>query len=99
MMNRNYHDLYKALIKAYYDGHFEDEFERLLSKFENKEEAKKVLCALCGAEEILDKDGHEFVFALINYKDSILSLKYKHHFQDLLTKDKNITSILTRYKI
>ncbi len=65
-MNRNYHDLYKALIKAYYDGHFEDEFERLLSKFENKEEAKKVLCALCGAEEILDKDGHEFVFALIN---------------------------------
>ncbi|MDO5291470.1 MAG: [Fe-Fe] hydrogenase large subunit C-terminal domain-containing protein [bacterium] len=65
-MNEKYHDLYKGLVKAYYDSHFEDEFAKFLEGFENQEEAKSVLATLCGVEEIKTKDDHEFVYHLIN---------------------------------
>lgn len=65
-MNERYHGLYKDLIKAYYDSHFEEEFEKFLEEFDDKEEAKRVLATLCGADEIQATDDHEFVFKLIN---------------------------------
>ncbi len=58
--------MYKGLIKAYYDSHFEDEFAKLLKEFDDKEEAKAVLATLCGVEEIKTKDDNEFVYRLIN---------------------------------
>lgn len=64
-MNQKYHELYKKLVKAYYNRRFEEEFETFLSEFEDKQEAKQVLASLCGVEDSLEQDDHKYVQQVI----------------------------------
>ncbi|BBF43698.1 periplasmic [Fe] hydrogenase [Lachnospiraceae bacterium KM106-2] len=64
-MNPKYQELYKKIVKAYYDNHFEKEFESYLEEFEDKKEAKQVLAALCGIEEISEENDHKFMLELV----------------------------------
>lgn len=67
-MNEKYHSLYKRLVKAYYNNHFEEEFQKVLNDFGDKKEAKQILATLCGIEEIKneeEQDDHLFALAII----------------------------------
>lgn len=64
-LNHKYHEPFKELIKAYYDNRFEEELERFLQEFEDKDTAKQVLTTLCGIEEIDEADDHKFIQQVI----------------------------------
>lgn len=66
IMNKQYNDLYKQLVKAYYNGHFEEDFNKVLSHFKNQEEAKEVLTSLCGVDLEPYEDDNEFTQAIID---------------------------------
>ena len=66
MMKEKYRDIYKELVKAYYEGSFEETFEALINKnFESKDEAKEILAILCGVETNLQIDDHEYMQSII----------------------------------
>ena len=47
----NYRELYKNLIQAYYNSHFEESFQKMLEEdFEDLDEAKQILSTLCGVD-------------------------------------------------
>ncbi|MHC1748141.1 MAG: [Fe-Fe] hydrogenase large subunit C-terminal domain-containing protein [Cellulosilyticaceae bacterium] len=56
----------KELIQAYYKDCFEDTLRNILKEsFDDKEEGKKVLATLCGVEDKICEDEHEFMNSLI----------------------------------
>ncbi|MBU5592446.1 iron hydrogenase [Clostridium sp. MSJ-4] len=56
-MHKKYEDLFKSLVKAYYNDTFEDEVDNLLSKEGyKKEEMAKVISNLCGVTVEYSKD-------------------------------------------
>ena len=56
-MKKNYKELYKQLIQAYYNSHFEESFQQMLEDdFDNLDEAKQILSILCGVDLISTSD-------------------------------------------
>ena len=68
----NYRELFKKLLKAYYEDVFEETIEEVLLKEEvNRENFAKVLSALCGVEVDYSKDfSNDLKKAIENYKES-----------------------------
>lgn len=58
-MKEAYETIYKALIHAYYQGHFEETLEEIHAQHGNKEEIEEILAVLCGVERG-DKSSHQF---------------------------------------
>ncbi|MBE5960338.1 MAG: iron hydrogenase [Lachnospiraceae bacterium] len=66
-MKDKYQDLYRRLVNAYYNRNFEEVFEHMLkTEFENKEEAREILSALCGVENDVNKDDYIFTQVIID---------------------------------
>lgn len=68
----NYRELFKKLLKAYYEDVFEETIEEIFSKKEvNRESFAKVLSALCGVEVDYSKNfSNDLKKAIENYKES-----------------------------
>ena len=66
-MQKKYNDLYKQLVQSYYNGSFEETFLNLMqNNFESSEEAKEVLCTLCGVENEDVSDDYIFTQRIID---------------------------------
>ena len=68
----NYRELFKKLLKAYYEDVFEETIEEVFSKEKiNRESFAKVISALCGVEVDYSKDfSNDLKKAIENYKES-----------------------------
>jgi Na+-translocating ferredoxin:NAD+ oxidoreductase RNF subunit RnfB len=66
----NYNDLFKTIVKAYYENHFEEVVNKLLQTNEDdKEHVSKVIAALCGVEVNASNTSYaaELKKAIMNY--------------------------------
>lgn len=65
-MKEKYGAIYKELVKAYYEGRFEETFEKLLKEdFKSTEEAKELLAVFCGIEADTTADDHTYIQSVI----------------------------------
>lgn len=69
---KNYSDLFKKLVKAYYEDVFQETIDEILSRKEiDKKKFAKVVSALCGVEVSFSKNfSQELKSAIENYKES-----------------------------
>ena len=59
--------IFEKLVEAYYHNHFEETLHQILKEeFENKEEAKEVIGALCGVEVEATTDDYQFIYQIID---------------------------------
>lgn len=68
-MNAKYQDMYKGLIKAYYDRTFETELTKILEEADDRQEVLQVIATLSGIEDIpeeLSANDHQFINAVIS---------------------------------
>ena len=66
-MKKEYEELYKQLVDAYYHNHFEEVFAMIMKeKFESKEEAREILAILCGVEDEKERDDYSFLQAVVH---------------------------------
>ena len=72
-MNKTYSEIFKALIKSYYEGNFEDKVQDLLTKNNiDKDELSLIISSLCGVEVNFS---HNYIE---NLKKAILSYEVNH---------------------
>ncbi len=73
LTNKHHRNLYKQLVKSYYEGNFDEEFDRILNHTEYKREATlKLISALCNQEIDINAPDNEVktqvIYAITNYK-------------------------------
>lgn len=65
-MNGKYDDIHKRLVEAYYSNKFEVTLKDILENdFEDPEEGKQVIAALCGVDVDKSKDNNDFIFKIV----------------------------------
>ncbi|MBP3888401.1 MAG: iron hydrogenase [Cellulosilyticum sp.] len=65
-MKEKYKAIYKELVKAYYEGNFEETFERILKEdFQSTQEGKEILAVFCGVEADTSADDHTYIQSII----------------------------------
>ncbi len=73
LTNKHHRNLYKQLVKSYYEGNFDDEFDRILNHTEYKRESTlKLISILCNQEIDVEAPDSEVkiqvIQAITNYK-------------------------------
>lgn len=78
-------ELFRALVKAYYENNFEATVNNLLMENDNKENASKIISALCGTELTNETDEYskELKNAIFNYaSNNKIVIRIKDCVQD-----------------
>ncbi len=93
LTNKHHRNLYKQLVKSYYEGNFDDEFDRILNHTEYKREATlKLISLLCNHEiDVNAPDSEiktEVIYAITNYKIKEKIAKQLLNSEKLDTKEK-----------
>ncbi len=65
-MQEDYKKLYRRLVEAYYENHFEETFQKIVDEMDSKEHAREVLSVLCGVDTPTQEDDFKFMQEIVH---------------------------------